>query len=446
MQLRAFDERNPRTGCLAPTPVPVTAVAIYAVINIPTDATMLAIRTRLGVADRALKHAVVVRIRVAGGAHTIRSPMVDGEVGVVKRGVQPGRRRMAGCATSGETCRHMVWIRRRLIVSSVAAVTVRGQRRVVVVHVTVRARYAGMRAGQRERRVVVIEGSGRPGCRTVAYVALLRKTGRHVIRIRRSLKILQVTVHASRAGEVVIAIRVTLSALDSGVRSGQRPSGRGVIEGCGIPTGGVVAHLALLGKPGGGVIRIGGSLVILQVAGRACGVGDVVIPVDVTQSALHIGMRSGERPPGLRVIVRRGTPSYGRVADLALLRNSGGDVIGIRRRLIIPQVASDTSSAGQIEIAIRVALIALQLGVSARQWKSDRVVVEVRWLPRRRAVAFLAVLRKPKSHVIGIARLLVVGQVAAHAGCRGALIFSADVAGRAIEGCMHARERESGDP
>ena len=41
------------------------------------------------------------------------------------------------------------------------------------------------------------------------------------------------------------------------------------------------------------MIRVGRCLVILRMAGDACGIGQLVISVDVTQGALQRGVRSG---------------------------------------------------------------------------------------------------------------------------------------------------------
>jgi len=81
----------------------VAAVAIHAVVDIAADAPMFVICLRLRVTDRALKNGVVVWIGMAGRAHSIRSAMVHGEVGVIEGGVEPVRSRMAGRATGGET-------------------------------------------------------------------------------------------------------------------------------------------------------------------------------------------------------------------------------------------------------------------------------------------------------------------------------------------------------
>ena len=58
-------------------------------------------------------------------------------------------------------------------------------------------------------------------------------------------------------------------------------------------------------------------------------------------------------------------PRRGGVADLAGLRDSRRRVIRIRCALVILQVAPDARGRGEIEIPVRVALIALQVGMAA---------------------------------------------------------------------------------
>ncbi len=80
----------------------------------------------------------------------------------------------------------------------------------------------------------------------MALLTGLRESRADVVRIRRSLEVLQVATDAGRVGggQVVVPIHVALYALHAGVRAGQRePSGR-MVEGCIGPRRGVVALLA----------------------------------------------------------------------------------------------------------------------------------------------------------------------------------------------------------
>lgn len=66
--------------------------------------------------------------------------------------------------------------------------------------------------------------------------ALLRKSRRDVIRIRSSLKILQVARHTRSRRQVVVPVRVALRASHMYVGSREWECGFRMIEGCRLPT------------------------------------------------------------------------------------------------------------------------------------------------------------------------------------------------------------------
>lgn len=74
------------------------------------------------------------------------------------------------------------------------------------------------------------------------------------------------TTDASRVRDVVVSVDVTLAALYTRVRTGKRESSLGVIEGCRRPRRRAVTNFAGLRNSRSHVIRIVGSLEILQVA------------------------------------------------------------------------------------------------------------------------------------------------------------------------------------
>ena len=117
-----------------------------------------------------------------------------------------------------------------------------------------------------------------------------------MIRLCRSLKVLQVAAHASRVrtGQVVVVVHVALHALHSAMRARQRESGGRVIEIRARPGGGVVALRAGLRETRLHVIRLRSALEILQVAAHASRIrtGQAVVVVDVALHALHGRMRA----------------------------------------------------------------------------------------------------------------------------------------------------------
>jgi len=111
-------------------------------------------------------------------------------------------------------------------------------------------------------------------------------------------------------------------------------------------------------------------------------------------------------------------PARGGVTHLALLRDPGGHVIGIPRSLEILKVTRNAGRRSHVEIAICMALIALQLRVSARQRKTNRIVIEASRLPRRSRMAILATLGESERNVIRITGLLEVGEMTTYTGRR----------------------------
>lgn len=96
-----------------------------------------------------------------------------------------------------------------------ATEAVGGHGGVVVVDVTASTCDGGVLPRERESCVVVVEACRTPGCRTVAYIALLRESGRNVTWIVRALEILQMAANAGGVCNVVVRIGMTLAALQS---------------------------------------------------------------------------------------------------------------------------------------------------------------------------------------------------------------------------------------
>ena len=89
------------------------------------------------------------------------------------------------------------------------------------------------------------------------------------------------------------------------------------------------------------VIRVGRCLVILQMAGDACGIGQVVVSVDVALRARGGHVHSAQRETGLAVIECRVRPRRGVVASGAGRGNSGLHVVRVGRALVILLMAGD---------------------------------------------------------------------------------------------------------
>ncbi len=183
-------------------------------------------------------------------------------------------------------------------------------------------------------------------------VALL--AGRRESRMgHRSGGVVVVGLVATDAGcnrDVVVVVDVAIGALARRhhMRTGQRESRLGVIEGCGLPGRSVVARTASLRKSAGNVVGIRGSLEILEVARNAGVGGQVVVVVDVAVGASprRDSMRTRQREVDGVVIEGGPRPACSGMAGVAGLRESAGNVVGIRGSLEILQVTRHANGGG----------------------------------------------------------------------------------------------------
>ena len=401
---------------------------------------------------------VVIVVDVTIGTGTRRHGVTAGErepgAVVIERGVEPGASAVALFAGLREIRGDVIGIGGSLEILQVAAHAGRGVEVVVVVDMAVGAgaRRNGVQAGEREPGAVVIERGIEPGAGVVTLVAGLREIRSDVIGIRRSLVVLQVAGRAGRAVQVVVVVDVAVGAgaRRNGVQSGKRETGAVVIERGIKPGAGAVALVAGLREVRRDVIGIGGSLVVLQVAGRAGRAVQVVVVVDVAvgAGARRNGVQSGKRETGAVVIERGIKPGAGAVALVAGLREVRRDVIGIRRSLIVLQVAGRAGRAVEVVVVINVAVGAgaRRDRVQAGERETGAVVIERGIKPGAGGVALVAGLREVRRDVIGIRRSLIVLQVAGRAGRAVQVVVVVDVAvgAGARRNRVQAGKRESG--
>jgi len=176
------------------------------------------------------------------------------------------------------------------------------------------------------------------------------------------------------------------------------------------------------------VVRIRGALIILQVAGHASGVGQVVVSVDVALRAGRSSMRTSEWEPGVGMVEAGICPRSGVVAGGACGRDASLRVIRIGCALVILHVARSTVRVGQIKVSVDMALRTLQSGVCSRQRESHQAVIKTRRLPGAGAVASLTGLRKIQTHMARVRRFAEIRQMAADAIRGRAFEFPSDVA------------------
>jgi len=166
-------------------------VTIDAVVDISRHVVVLeVIRVVAAVTSRALEDRVVIGIDVARRAHPASVAVTGRELGVlrmVERGAGPGCRVVAVLAGGGEELRlrRVAGVCGVVVVGLMAADAGRGQRRVVVVDVAVRAgaRRHSVRTSQGEGCVAVIKRRISPDIGVVAQLARRRKSRGRVCRI-----------------------------------------------------------------------------------------------------------------------------------------------------------------------------------------------------------------------------------------------------------------------
>ena len=249
----------------------------------------------------------------------------------------------------------------------------------------------------------------------VASRAVLRESGRTWFGFVVALEILQVAADALR--RVPVYWPLTWQLAQAAVVCAP-VSGNAVVEWSNFAPVhcAVVWHSAQsCGKP---AARGSGSssLEVLQVAAdalRRCVSG--VVAVDVALRTATVRVRTGQRETGLRVIELRARPLRGRVAERAVLRESGRHVVRILGALEILQVAADALRRRPGVLPVDVALAQATLvcapvsGNRVFEWS------KVAPCPLHRRVAQRAVLREAGRHVIRIRGALEVLQVAADA-------------------------------
>ena len=224
---------------------------------------MVLVSSGFGVAVCALEHRKVRWVSVTGVADAVSAAVIGGEPSVIKSRIQPGGGGVAGLARGRKSCRYVVGVGCSLVVLLMTPIAGGRQSGEIVVHVATGAGQRGVGAGQRERRVVVVKCRARPRGGVVTGVAGLGETCCRVVRIGRALVILQVTVNASTAGQVVVSVYVTLGALQAGVETRQGESRGRVVESGSRPGRGAMATVTSLREALGHVVGIGRALVIL---------------------------------------------------------------------------------------------------------------------------------------------------------------------------------------
>ena len=131
------------------------------------------------------------------------------------------------------------------------------------------------------------------------------------------------------------------------------------------------------------VARVGRVVVIGLMAADASGRQCRVVAVDVAERTSRGRVGTGQRECRVVVVERRVRPERRVMAQFAGLREARRHVVGTRRALIVCQVAGYASGAGQVVVAVNVAVgaSARRHGVRAGQREARAVVVKGRTQP-----------------------------------------------------------------
>jgi len=385
---------------------------------------------------------VVVDMARGAGRRQVRSGQRKAGRGVIKLGVGPEHGIVALFARGRETG---VGDRGGGAVKVLLVAGDTGDHRnvVVVVDVAGGAGRGDVRAGQRERRLGVIEDCRLPGGRVVANLTGLRKTQAHVIGILGAVEIRQVAGDATRNRNLVVVVDVAGGAGCRRVRARQRERSLGVVKRRRSPGIDGMAILAGLREACAHVVGILGILEKRQVAGDACRTGQIVVVVGVAIGAgpRRIRVASGQEEPCQRVIELRIEPIVRRVALFASSGKRGhARVFRIRCAIEILHMARQAVRGHGLELTVGrifVAGIAIDGGMRAGQ----REAIVMRFdvfnsdVPAADRVALLAIRTELVLVDVGV----TVGALLAHVRKHGL-----HVACRTSHAHVHAAQRVFG--
>ena len=218
------------------------------------------------------EHQLVIAVRVAALAlpRNVRSCQREVRRVMIKRCRTPAYRRMAFQAVVGKIQCLMVWVRRRIKIRRVAAIAIRRQVLVLIVHMAACARGSLMRAREWIARRTMVERRRRPCRGGMARTTIVAEVSRRVIWICRLYKLRLVALVAIVERELVVVVRMTCLALRCRVCAGQREICQVMIERSPLPCRGCVALRAVMTVITGDMIRVVRVCKIIRMTLKAC--------------------------------------------------------------------------------------------------------------------------------------------------------------------------------
>jgi len=293
-----------------------------------------------GITVRGNVYVVIVHVALDAGHGRVRPSKGETRLTVIEGCGDPRRRVVADFALLWKPCLRMIGVVGLVVVRQVTGDT-RGVRQFVIsIEVTLRALHRCMSAGQRKASTIVVELRSRPRNCGVTDRTIGRESSLPMIGVSGAVVILHVASTASATAQVVVAVDVTLRALQRCVPSGQRKSHQVVIERGRLPRTRVVAGLAGLGKIEGYMVGVGGLSVGGQVATDAVGRRSLELSPEMAGHAIQRGMHPGQcKPRELQMIKLHAKPVIHAVALFARCGEARLHVAGAGRPLVLGRMA-----------------------------------------------------------------------------------------------------------
>lgn len=293
-----------------------------------------------GITVRGNVYVVIVHVALDAGHGRVRPSKGETRLTVIEGCGDPRRRVVADLALLWKPCLRMIGVVGLVVVRQVTGDT-RGVRQFVIsIEVTLRALHRCMSAGQRKASTIMVELRSRPRNCGVTDRTIGRESSLPMIGVSGAVVILHVASTASDTAQVVVAVDVTLRALQRCVPSGQRKSHQAMVESCRLPGIGSVASLAGLWQVQSHVVRVRRPAEIRQVASDAIRGRAFEFSSDVASRAVEGDVHPRQRKPCVfQVIKLHSKPIVHAVALLARGGKTRGNVAGAGRVLIVDSVA-----------------------------------------------------------------------------------------------------------
>ena len=204
---------------------------------------------------------------------------------------------------------------------------------------TIRTLDSSVGACERKLRPAMVESCTGPLRCGVAQLAILRKLRGRVIWIRCSGVLVEMTRHTSGAGAGELPLLVTCGAQNRRMRSHQGKTGSRVIKRRRFPRRCSMTQSAILRKGGRDVVRVCRCGKGSTMTGKTtCWCIGELIP-HMTVGALGRRVSAAQREAGAVVVKRCTLPPCRCVTQLAVLRKTRSDMIGVRCRGVTTDVA-----------------------------------------------------------------------------------------------------------